>query len=574
MSSTTSYLSSFLSNPKFTYDLVVGATAKSINESLKIFLTKNAPPIKEVWYGQEKAGGPITPMSPIPGVDPFAISSTEKPPETVLSSPFAFAIKAGFGLPANLKSSDLPDILVLGTNSQKVIYNMFFNTFQIATLDWGSRGSYAWKNYSQPADKPFIFTYEVDMNFNSADPNDKFSSLPKEIQEQLQNYNTDIMFSVQQLYLDLNNAGLQSMPQIGDVQSNSPVYEKLLLDFIYTYWQSISQSGQFIMGYAVHSNSGTPIRTSLEPTSLNFIVSPYYEDDGSISKKNQLYTLNYLMDTESRKLSVGGPFTWNWVSESEQNPLPGKTAVHGAMAVRREVFANYLNAAISPYLASIAITPTTTYQQSEAGFRWSAGYSLARTPNQSFTYSSTPGSRIADYTFSAFSYHSDTSGLISGHYNLDSVASASIDIAGKEITITLSASMSIDFSNGDLGTADVSGSVGGYSNTIILVVDVNPDGSITVTNKPGYPTPTIIPASLQSGFMSGVDGVDGLTGSLTSNYTTMTEYMKNFASQVAAYLNNSGTKWIFPGGQTFVFKKVGFSANQDLVAHLVYLEPT
>jgi hypothetical protein len=381
-------------------------------------------------------------------------------------------------------------------------------------------------------------------------------------------YNTSTIFSVRQLYLDLNNAGLQSMPEIKGVPSNSPVYMKLQKDFVLKYWQSIAQSGQFVLGYAVHSNSAAPSRISLQPTSLNFTVSPHYDDTGAISKNNQLYTLNYLMDTDNRKLTVGSPFSWNWISESEQNTY------HGAMAVRREVFVNYLNAAISPYLASIAITPTTTYQQSEAGFRWSAGYSLARTPNQSFTYSSTPGSRIADYTFSAFSYHSDTSGLISGHYNLDSVASASIDIAGKEITITLSASMSIDFSNGDLGTADVSGSVGGYSNTIILVVDVNPDGSITVTNKPGYPTPTIIPASLHSGFMSGVDGVDGLTGSLTSNYTTMTEYMKNFASQVADYLNNSGTKWIFPGGQTYVFKNAGFSAHQDLVAQLTYITPS
>lgn len=73
--------------------------------------------------------------------------------------------------------------------------------------------------------------------------------------------------------------------------------------------------------------------------------------------------------------------------------------------------------------------------------------------------------------------------------------------------------------------------------------------------------------------MAGVDGVSGLTDSLTSNYTTMTEDMKTFASQVENYLNNSGTKWIFPGGQTFAFKKVGFSGNQDLVAHLAYVEP-
>ena len=567
MSSTTNYLQSYLSNPKFSYDLVVGVTAKSVNATLKTMLSKNAPAPKAIWYGQANVGDPVLPMDPIPGVDPFATASGGTPPEALLTSPFVFAIKAGFGLPPGVMPGDLPDILVLSTDSQKVKYNMFFNTFQIATLDWGRRGSYAWSNYTQPVGNPYVFTYQVDMNFNAADPNDKFSSLPADVRNQLLNYNTNTMFSVQQLYLDLNNAGLQSMPQISGVPSNSPVYEKLQLDFINTYWQTIAQAGQFVLGYAVHSNSGAPTRTSLQPTSLNFMVSPYLDDTGAISKNNQLYTLNYLMDTESRQLSVGGPFIWNWVTESEQNTY------HGAMAVRREVFANYLNAAISPYLASIAITPTTTYRQYNAGFSWSAGYSLARTPNQSFTYSPTNDSRVANYNFSASSHHSDKSGLISGHYNLDSVANATIDIAGNEITITLSASMTIDFSNGDLGTADVTGTVGGYSNTMVLVINVNNDGSITVTDKAGYPTPKILPANLSSGFMAGVDGVSGLTDTLTANYSAMTEYMKNFANQVENYLNNSGTKWIFPGGQTFVFKNVAFSAHQDLVAQLTYVEP-
>lgn len=556
-----------LSNPAYLYDLVVGTTATAINSTLKQFLSKNSSDPVEIWYGQEDAGSPIVPMAPIPGVDPFSIASDGTPSAALLDSTFVFAIKAQFGLPEGVMPDVLPDIVVLGTDSQKVTYNLFFNTFQIATLDWGRGGAYAWRNYSQPADSPYIFTFQVDMNFNAADPDSKFSSLPANVRDMLLQYNTSTMFSVQQLYLDLNNAGLQTMPQINGVPSNSPVYMKLQKDFVLKYWQSISQSGQFVLGYAVHANAGTPSRTSMQPTSLNFMVSPHYDDTGAISKNHQLYTLNYLMETENRKLTVGRAFSWNWINDNEQN------VYHGAMAVRREVFANFLIAAISPYLASIAITPTTTYRQSNAGFTWSAGYSLARTPNQTFSYVSTPGSRVADYGFNASSHHSDTSGLISGHYNLDSAASASIDIAGNEITITLSASMNIDFSNGDLGTADISGLVGGYSNTIVLLVTINDDGSISVADKPGYPTPKAIPANLSSGFMAGVDGVSGLADSLTSHYTTMTDYMKTFAAQVETYLNNSGTKWIFPGGQTFVFKKVGFSGNQDLVAHLVYVEP-
>jgi hypothetical protein len=562
-----SYLSSNLSNQKYEYDLVLGTTAKAINQTLKMYLFKNSPAPKQIWYGQAEAGGPVKPMDPISGVDPFAIKSHDDVPQSILDSDFVFAIKAGFGLPEGVSPLSIPDILILGTDKQKVHYNMFFNTFQICTLDWGRHGTYAWKNYVQEDGNPYIFTFQVDMNFDVADPNSQFSGLPADVQRQLKNYNTSTMFSVQQLYLDLNNAGLQSMPEISGIPSTSPLYPILQSDFINTYWKQMSQEGKFILGYAAHANSQPTSRTSLQPTDLNFMTVPFYNDDGSISNDHTLYTLNYLMDTNNRKLTVGAAFPWNWVKKDELN------SYHGAMAVRREVFADYLINAISPYLCYISITPTTTYRQYAAGFKWSASYSLAQTPNKRFDYVSQPGSKVANYSFSASSHHSDKSGLISGHYNLDSSAGSSISISGNEITITTNAGMNIDFDNGDLGTASVEGYVGGYESTAIFVVSVDASGKVNVADKSGYPKQTVKPSHLSSGFMSGIDGVDGLTDSLTSNYAGMTNFMKNFAGAVENYLNNAGTKWIFPGGQTLLFKDAAFSENQDFVTHVTYADP-
>ena len=154
--------------------------------------------------------------SPCPLAQPF--------PKPLLNSDFVFAIKAGFGLPPGVKPADIPNILKLGTDRQKVGYSMFFNTFQLCTLDWGRHGTHAWNNYAQPAGKPYTFSYLVDMNFDACDPNDQFSHLPPTTQARLKDLNSNTMFSVQQLYLDLNNAGLQSMPVIGGVPQNSPVY--------------------------------------------------------------------------------------------------------------------------------------------------------------------------------------------------------------------------------------------------------------------------------------------------------------------------------------------------------------
>ena len=566
MSTETGYLASDLSNQKFRYDLIVGTTAEAINQTLKMYLFKKAPAPKELWYGQAEAGGEVKPMDPIKGIDPFSIASGAEPPKALLDSDFVFAIKAGFGLPEGVAPLDVPDILILGTDSQKVHYNMFFNTFQICTLDWGRHGSYAWNNYEQPSGSPYIFTYQVDMNFDPADPNDQFSDLPEKVRNQLLNYNADTMFSVQQLYLDLNNAGLQSMPQISGIPSTSHVYVVLQEDFINTYWQSMQQAGKFMLGYAVHTNSQPTSHASLQPTSLNFMTVPHYEADGSISTNNKLYTLNYLMDTNNRKLTVGGPFTWNWVKSNEVN------SYHGAMAVRREVFANYLINAMSPYLFYIALTPTTSVHINPPGLSGKIGGSITGATNQHFTYVDAPGAKIADYSFTGSSHHEDQWALTYGKYNLDSTAGATISISGNEITVTLEAQLNIDLV-WDLGTANIKGRVGGYSNTAVFIVSVDAGGKVTVTDKPGYPKPKIIGADVSKGLFAGIDGTSAIESTMESGFKKMTAFMNNFSKDVENYLNSTGGKWIFPGGQTFLFKDAVFSKNQDFVTHITYADP-
>jgi len=42
---------------------------------------------------------------------------------------------------------------------------------------------------------------------------------------------------------------------------------------------------------------------------------------------------------------------------------------------------------------------------------------------------------------------------------------------------------------------------------------------------------------------------------------------------VQSFLNSTGSMWVFPGGQTFVFKDAVFSEHEDLVAHITYAHP-
>ena len=203
----TDYLSSDLSNENYKYDLVVGTTAQAINATMKQYLFKKAPEPVEIWYGQEAAGKQVVPMTAIDGVDPFDTPNEGEPPQEILDSDFVFAIKAGFGLPDGVDPLSVPDILVLSEDKHKVTYVLFFNTFEIVTLDWGRRGTHAWSHFTQPSGEPILFKYLVDMNFDEADPEASFHDLPPETRDRLKDLNTNTAFSVQQLYLDLNNAG-------------------------------------------------------------------------------------------------------------------------------------------------------------------------------------------------------------------------------------------------------------------------------------------------------------------------------------------------------------------------------
>ncbi|XOF33608.1 MAG: hypothetical protein ACL93V_16695 [Candidatus Electrothrix sp. YB6] len=563
----TNYLDSDLSNAKYKYDLVVGTTADAINASMKMWLYKNAPDAKEVWYQQEDVGGPITPMTPIEGVDPFQYQTDEEIPDSLTDSAFVFAIKAGFGLPKGVTPLDVPDVIELTSQRQQVNYNMFFNTFSIVTLEWGRRGRYAWKNYTQPNGEPYIFNYKVDMNMNAADPTSKFSDLPEKTQKLLLNYNANSMYSVQQLFLDLNNAGLQSVPTISGIPSNSPVIRTLEEDFINTYWKDQAENKHFVLGYAVHNNNRTTA-ASIQPTSLNFQVVPYHDKDGNATNETNLYTLNYLSMTEGRPLTVGAAFPWNWVDKSKVAEF------HGAMAVRRDVFGQFLSEKISPYLCHVCIEPYSYIDIYSAGLKSKTKWRLSHATDQQFS-STSSGSKILEFNYSNNSRSSDKSGWISGHFNMDSTASGSITVSGNEITMKIDSKVTMDLDNGDIfGVGEVSGRCGSYSSTTIWEVTVDGQGDVNVLPKSGYPQITFQGSNYDMGAFAKIDGTADVGESLDKIYKKMSDAMENFNTLVRDYLNSSGGKWIFPGGQTFIFKDAAFSDDQDFVTHISYADPS
>lgn len=105
-----------------------------------------------------------------------------------------------------------------------------------------------WTKLSQPSGKPWVCKFNVSLKMDDTD----FSKLRPDVQHKVKNLHPDSAFSVQQLYLDLNTAGLQSAPDFAGLKPNSDAYFYLTKFFLNTYWQQLRDAGgDVVLGYTV-----------------------------------------------------------------------------------------------------------------------------------------------------------------------------------------------------------------------------------------------------------------------------------------------------------------------------------
>ena len=270
---------------------------------------------------------------------------------------FAYAFEVCFGLPAGIPNAKLPDIISLYYDAarssgkdldQTVQYSMYFASFTIIEMNYAYSGQ-GWqiKKISQPDDDPWIFQWLVDLNLQ-LESGVSLNSLPDQVQENLNTvYNLDpaTMFTLQQLLLDLNTTELISGvdPSVIGIQPpDNPLYTSLNL-FVKNCWQPFIDNGGLVLNNAVQPDDQYYPPSSIVPTDLNFVVSPYSDE----SQKG-LYTLNYLvMGNQNAMPASIQPFDWDWVDDPSDS---------GVMSVRRDVFLDYLNEALSPCLNQICLT--------------------------------------------------------------------------------------------------------------------------------------------------------------------------------------------------------------------------
>jgi hypothetical protein len=554
-----SALQSNLSNPQYGYDFVVATTQESINATLKNYLYNSVFPTVKMYWNIDAQNNPVPVtyeelIQQTNGTDPFTVPSwqhgdpTSEAITNIQNSQFYFAFEASIGVPADVLPNDIPDIITLNPNSDSVTFNLICANFTIVSCEFGREGM-TFENFSQPTDAPWLFTSNVKLAniLNN-------SNLPKNIEAQLNNLGPNA-YSVQQLMFDLDNAVLESIPNVSNLPSGSPQLNLLSQVFCQTYFSAMKAAGQPVLNYSfLHNFINNSNPSTFTPTSMEIEVSTYIDPANNTPDNAQLNTLCYLSAINGNKLPASVQFDWNWVEASEV------ANVDGVIAINKNDFINYFQTLLMPYVQSncytvqVDVTGTTDVK-----------YSLNLTPGQMPTGRVTDSpNEVLNFQYTASDSKKDGMdgdvGQISANYAFD----LNVTFSGNKIIISQAILLQM-FVKRMLNSETWNAVYKIITDTYTM--SVTGDGKMVVTK-----------ATSQQDLSQPVPKTNWFIELFTKLNDFTSQIQKAAASAVGTNFQDIPVstiqQFVFPGGNTFAFKDVQFSDNLDLVSHITYVQPT
>lgn len=575
-----------LSLPKFGYDMVVSITQASINATMKQFLDtykgkdfvvcyiEKKDPNTNKWsyvqYDFEKLKKEV-------GIDPFSLPDAIEENEylrKLYDLNFAFAFKTDMGLP-DFDLEDIPDIITLNKGNKKVSYNLICREFEILNLE-ERRREIRWTHLKQSDEEmPWVFGFEVDLNLRNSES--AFQYLPETIKQKVKNMNTGNMFSVQQLYADLNTIGLETTPIIKNLDTKSQAYFYLKNFFIDEYFKNLkakntsgeNPEGDFLLGYSI--KPATPETSSIAPTDLDFMISPYLDTKGNATLNYSMYTLNYLIMTESHAMPTPIPFTWNWIENSQRADF------NGVMAIKKSNFVTYLNKLFSHELNTVCLTPSCIIKFSSTPTETKFNFKLNNT-NEERAYKVVNGKGSHILTYEHYKSSSSSSkimefgSLLAGSVNFNYGMNSNIYLEGNKIRCTTKATA---YAFLEFYGSSTEANVVDYFVETNYILGVDAYGNLTVAIENGKPSITNNAQEFSGNFIFDTfskESINTIYRFIKAKARPIETFLMNHEQTILRMLNGSGV-WIFPGGKTFAFKDVCFSESLDLVSNITYVDP-
>ncbi len=518
------------------YDNVVAVTQMAINQTMGEYLM--AHPTKVALYGKDDGHGDVILLPDSTGADCF-FTGTLAPEQD-----------------ANRAWINIVE-LYTDKGNQTIRYNVTFKYSEFKAPKW---------QLDIKQDGPWVVRFTVKLALQDVAK----GALPDDVKKQLLKVDEN-MFAIQQLYMDLNTTGLESYEGIDIPAFVKGVLESLLKQYL----KQQQKESKPLFGVAVkfkHANVAPP---TLTPTDVNFCVTPYRDAAGKNTNPN-LDTLNYLVMTNHNPPPAYPPasFPFNWVDDPK---------THGAMAIKRQPFVDFLVPQLNPILITLCqdvhceVHPDWTDQVIKL---------IPSTRNNEFNrISGAPADMIAFYSYNSqdsdsksATYPASWTLEVSGTYSMQ----CNVFLTGDKVRIAgyITASADNYSSTNNRGTdVKMPKTTFQWFVELQLYMDAANNGQLDlkVGAQDFNSKPTVENDPDLSGWERFLNTLAGSMKIYVNNLGDMrVQVQEHVMSNVVPALKGVLTQanhFILPGAKTFAFKNPTFSKSLDLASDITYLNP-
>lgn len=519
------------------YDNVVAVTQVAINQTMGEYLM--AHPAAVALYAKDGTGGKVI-LLPDPKDASYIFTGTLAPEKV-----------EGAWI-------NIVELYLANMSNQTVQYNVTFKKAEFKALNFNM----SWK---QEGDTPWVFKFSVKLAMQEVAK----SKLPDDLKRKLQNVDEN-MFSIQQLYMDLNTAAIASV-QGTDMPG---LVSSFMTAILKEHLAKQQEQNKPLFGVTVKFKDKTVSPPTLTPTYVNFCVTPYRDSTGKLNPK--LDTLNYLVMTNHHEPPSYLPksFDFNWVED---------VTIHGTMAIKQEPFAKSLVGQLNPLLKTLC--PKVHCVADIHG-----------TPNQQEIHLE-PGD---DHVFTS-TYDDSTGKIASSTYehHHESFSKESGGLSYEQLQATYRMSCEV-FLNKDKDTLKISGAIvvdaqhdtsdgqGGYTKRVMpkttyqwsveLQVYMDPRNNGQLDFKVAsedFNKPPTVEQHDETAWQKFINTMGGQR--FVNDIGDMRKHIKDqVTGSVVDSLQKALEKanhFIFPGAKTFTFKNPTFTDTRDLASNITYLNP-
>ncbi|PWY94741.1 hypothetical protein BO94DRAFT_457575 [Aspergillus sclerotioniger CBS 115572] len=575
--------SSYLSDPRCQCDFVVATTQASINSGLLEYLDEGTQPIQYLCFLEDDKGFPTEQISleelinKSKGVNPFDIpkdiDGNDPRLDALADAGFAVGVMLQIGMPLGHTPKTLPPIVTLNS-ADNVTFNLFCRQVKVVSIRYARR-NIIWNVFQQPegpAGQPWAMKMSVNLTVAGLDKEldtPYFKSHP-EVRDQLRKALVNLSgtaFSLQQLFYDLDNAVLQTVPDFSTV-TDPDAKHVLETYFRNIYTKTAKEHGLPLV--AVTAVTQPDDESTLKMTAFERIVN-------TVAAEPAATTLDHLCAINNNPVPRISGLDWNWMKPQDLEESSG------IIAINRNILAAFVaaNLDMTQYcflpdvqssgiyldplvggksLATVSASGSHVIHGEHRGY--DEGFQeLAKTtlmsPWLSRIFTQVENNYSLDVFFEERTIRVEQWSRINVsctqviNNNLDSTHQISLNLIDKTRTDTYSISVS---QNGALQLVNINEDIVDRSES----PPEKKEASLDI-NNPGSWIVGIWDDILSSGTSRAIEGaLDNIDRAAADLHELEISQLQSF---------------VFPGARVFTYKDPFFSDHEDLVCKITYVDP-